>query len=330
MYEHHHPEHPIEDIHAEGLVWSLDFPAVGDQPAWTWRHYDLVNARARAILDADKDWPDDARLILTGTDETPRIIPDVDVIAGVLPTYARTGDLDEFDLVHWHFAASRERLVTARRRGARSLAAVYHQLRADFARVGAVPHGPAAVVDLCLADFARASRARLVTLADDLDAIEDTLLERRWPGRLSSLAGRIGQSRREAVILKRALLPIARVLDEMEEDAPPWVQTDEHEHTRNAVMGVLDDIAALNDRARSLQDELGSRQTDETNRRLYTVSIVTVLLLPATFVTGFFGMNTSDLPWSGEGVAHGTAYAGLACLAAVLVTLILLKWKRLL
>ena len=330
MYEDHHAEGSIDDIHADGLVWSLHFPQVGDQPSWTWLHYDLVNARARAVLEADQTWPDDVRAILTGTDETPRIVPDADVIAGVLPSYARTGDVNEFDLIHWHFAATRERLVTARRRGVRSLAAVYHQTRAAFARSGAVPHGPAAVVDLCLVDFARAARARLVTLANDLDAIEDTLLEQRWPGRLSSLAGRIGQSRREAVILKRALFPIARMLDDMEDEASHWVQTDEHEHTRNAVVGVLDDIAALNDRARSLQDELASRQADETNRRLYTVSIVTVLLLPATFVTGFFGMNTSDLPWSGEAVAHGTAYAGLACLAAVLVTLILLKWKRLL
>lgn len=38
MSEHYQPEHPIEDIHADGLVWSLDFPAVGDQPAWTRRH----------------------------------------------------------------------------------------------------------------------------------------------------------------------------------------------------------------------------------------------------------------------------------------------------
>ena len=51
--------------------------------------------------------------------------------------------------------------------------------------------------------------------------------------------------------------------------------------------GALDDITALSDRARSLQDELTTRLTEETNRRLYIVSVVTALFMPATFVTGF-------------------------------------------
>ena len=51
--------------------------------------------------------------------------------------------------------------------------------------------------------------------------------------------------------------------------------------------GALDDITALSDRGRSLQDELTTRLTEETDRRLYIVSVVTALFMPATFVTGF-------------------------------------------
>ena len=45
-----------------------------------------MNSGALVILEADKAWPDYARQVLPRTDETPHIIPDVDVIAGVLPT----------------------------------------------------------------------------------------------------------------------------------------------------------------------------------------------------------------------------------------------------
>ena len=80
----------------------------------------------------------------------------------------------------------------------------------------------------------------------------------------------------------------------------------------------------------TLQDELTTRLAEETNRRLYIVSVVTVLFIPATFVTGFFGMNTGGLLWGGDGAPHGTWFAAVACFGAVLVTLLLLRSKRML
>ena len=58
--------------------------------------------------------------------------------------------------------------------------------------------------------------------------------------------------------------------------------------------------------------------------------MVTTVLLPATFVTGFFGMNTGGLLWGGDDVPHGTVFAMLLCAAAVVSTLLVLRWRRLL
>jgi len=41
--------------------------------------------------------------------------------------------------------------------------------------------------------------------------------------------------------------------------------------------------------------------------------MVTTLGMPATFVTGFFGMNTGGLPFGGDVAPAGTLYAGLTC-----------------
>lgn len=38
--------------------------------------------------------------------------------------------------------------------------------------------------------------------------------------------------------------------------------------------------------------------TEETNRHLHILSILTTLLLPPTLVTGFFGMNVKGLPFT--------------------------------
>jgi zinc transporter len=160
--------------------------------------------------------------------------------------------------------------------------------------------------------------------------VEDGLIEDGNSAPTADLGGRLGLVRREATRLKRVLTPLSRAFHQDADELPDWAQTDDRDSAERGLHDALDDIAALQDRSRSLQDELTTRLAEETNRRLYIVSIVTTLLMPATFVTGFFGMNTGGLIWSGDGESHGTLYATAICLLAVLVTLLTLRWKRLL
>jgi len=67
------------------------------------------------------------------------------------------------------------------------------------------------------------------------------------------------------------------------------------------------DFGSLKERSRYLQDELATKMAAITNRRLFTLSILTACLLPPTLVTGFFGMNTKDLPF--QSIDGGTWYA---------------------
>lgn len=315
------------DIRPDGIVWQHTVQASPAEPAWTWHHLDLVNARARSIAETDRDWDWDHAVshILNGQDETPRILAYGNVIAGVLPSYGRGVGDEEYDLVHWRFVATPNRLLTARRHATRSLANVRNALDR-----GPIATGPADVLGLALADFARAARARLAELDNQLDLIEDGMLEHTTGSTNGASAGKLGQIRREAVVLRRGLAPVDRGLDGDGEGLPGWFDTHELDAARSAIHGVLDDIAALAERGRSLQDELTSRLADETNRRIYVMSIVTTLVMPATFVTGFFGMNTGGLLWSGDDAPRGTVFAAIACVASVLTMLALLKRKRLL
>ena len=40
--------------------------------------------------------------------------------------------------------------------------------------------------------------------------------------------------------------------------------------------------------------------TEQTNRSLHVLAIVTTVFLPATLVTGVFGMNVAGLPLTGD------------------------------
>ena len=75
------------------------------------------------------------------------------------------------------------------------------------------------------------------------------------------------------------------------------------------------EVGSLHERARLLLDEMAAKMTEITNRRLFTLSILTACLLPPTLVTGFFGMNTKDLPF--QNTDGGTWWAlGVAVVAS--------------
>jgi Mg2+ and Co2+ transporter CorA len=84
------------------------------------------------------------------------------------------------------------------------------------------------------------------------------------------------------------------------------------------------DVANLQDRARALHDEINAILTLETNDRLYVLTVITAVLLPATLVTGYFGMNTKNLPFAESD--NGSIYATLVCVVAALGALTII-WR---
>ncbi len=323
--------HPAPRL--DGLAWAFAFlpgstsalagPRPPGGPGWDWIHYDLVHSGARAAIEAEQRFPAFILRLLVGADETPRIVTDGTAVAGVLPGFVRSAGADEHEITWWRFAMVPDRLITCRRRPLRALAAI-----CDGIGGGQLPESPVALLDGAIAAFAREARRRVAVLDDELDAAEDALLDRRPSADLGGLGAQLGQARREVTVIKRALAPLARLLAEDAEELPDWAMQASHDSARSAVLGTLDDIAALHDRARSLQDELASRQAEETNRRLYIVSVVTTVVMPAALVTGFFGMNTGGMLWQDHGL--GTVFALGLCAAAMLGTLGVLRWKRLL
>jgi len=90
--------------------------------------------------------------------------------------------------------------------------------------------------------------------------------------------------------------------------------------------GLDHEIAAIQDRARLLQDEIGAKIAAETNRHLYALSLVTVFLLPPTLVAGVFGMNVTDLPFTKD--AGGFPWAIVLTLGSALLAYAVMRMLR--
>ncbi len=52
----------------------------------------------------------------------------------------------------------------------------------------------------------------------------------------------------------------------------------------------------MRDRAHLLQEEVAIKTAEQTHRNLHVLAVVTTILLPATLITGIFGMNVGGLP----------------------------------
>ncbi|MBV8471272.1 MAG: transporter, partial [Burkholderiaceae bacterium] len=151
-----------------------------------------------------------------------------------------------------------------------------------------------------------------------VDAIEDRLLV----GRLAPMRTDLGKLRRVLVRLQRLLAPEPGALFRLLRQPPPWLPEPDLAELRQAteeVSLVLRDLHALQERIKLLQDEIGAQVAEQTNRSVFTLTVVTVLALPINIVAGLLGMNVGGIPFQQSangfvwivGIVVGfTAFAG--------------------
>ena len=150
-----------------------------------------------------------------------------------------------------------------------------------------------------------------------VDRLEDRIAESADGPRLR---GEIAESRRAVVLVRRYLAPQRDALYRLRHDDATWLTTEAKTHLREVddrLVRHLEDLDEIRQRAAILQEELAALVAEQTNRNLYALSMVTVIMLPMSFVTGYFGMNTGALPF-GADHPYGTWMAsGLIGLVAL-------------
>lgn len=312
------PKQPFTDApEAElspGLVWAFRFdrdgaaeecsqfayPAetfdAGDDEGWSWLHFNLSDARVCDFLREKADTlPPEALELLTSSGGHQQLHVYEDCIYGVFAdlVYRLDGLTDEMGLLH--FAAKGNILLTGRREGLNSLEIVRQKLRS-----GRVAKSPAALLEMILEKVARGVELRAEDLANEVDTIEERLIVEVSDNHPKELA----RVRRLTVRLHRLLSTqrsmIARFDQRSRRDANTVLALRSSDLAQR--LDWLDhEIIALRDRAHLLQEEVSMRMTDQTNKNLQLLTIVTTVLLPASVIASIFGMNVGGLPLEQDG-----------------------------
>lgn len=165
------------------------------------------------------------------------------------------------------------------------------------------------------------------TMARQLNVDIQAADDRFHNGRTDGAANDVRDLRRRAARINRVASGLCSALHRMEEF--PELSDDIRQvvgRFAQRMDGITSDISAVQAQIRALREEFDLLAAQKTNNNLYFLSLMSALLLPATLVTGFFGMNTSGLPFSGEGMGTGGA-AAIAALSS-LATWMLLRIRR--
>jgi Mg2+ and Co2+ transporter CorA len=285
---------------------------------FVWLHLDLSDPDVHALLKRLTVLNDDARKTLSGPIDSQFIEHSGDIVRGAFIDRERgvSGRLPQTDYLR--FAFGEQFLISARQRQLHAVESTIIALGA-----GRLASSPLELFETVVGHLCDELGRMIFELTTNLDQIEERIVTE---GQSLDERATLGPTRRAALRLAREVgglrSPLLR-LEVMVSDSEQDELKEAGARLARRADILAHDLSELQDRARLLQDELSAINSLVTNDRLYVLTVVTTLLLPATFVTGFFGMNTRNLPFAES--ENATIYAGALCVAASLLVLFFMR-----
>jgi zinc transporter len=228
---------------------------------------------------------------------------------------------DPEDMVSIRMWIEANRLVTVRQRKLLSA----QDIRADL-ESGLGPHSIEHLITQLISRIAD----RVSTFVEGLDERLSQLEEGFAENIDSSARSQISAIRRQAAEVRRYLAPQKEALDGLYRNIASMSRHDFANELREQAdrnTRYIEELDLLRERAMVLNEELQNLVAQEQNNRMYVLSIVSIIFLPITFVSGVFGMNVAGLP----GVTNVSSFwivaaSMLVVSLAVIVGLKIKKW----
>ncbi len=160
-------------------------------------------------------------------------------------------------------------------------------------------------------------------LEEALDVLEEDALHKPTPELLTNIA----QKKRELLNFRRIVGPQREVIAQLTRGEVPFIR----EGTRVYFRDVLDHIVRTVEMLELYRDlVLGARDiylstiSNQLNQIMKALTVITVVALPATIITSFFGMNFSaDIPGWGWVLNHAAGFwMAILVIAGTVLTLL--------
>ena len=286
---HFVPNEPARSITSEAAVAFLTAPGPAPTDEFVWLHFSLSNVATEPWLRRYLILPDTFYESLHSDIDSTHLEQDADSLVARIHDVLFDFTFDA-PVATTTLCVKPRLLVSAHVRPWRSI----DQLRAAV-QAGKVFCSPIEILARLLRDQAgvlveivRKSKTRLAPM-------EEQLLARR----ISVSRSELGSLRRMLVRLQRLLAPEPAAFFRLLNRPPDWISQDELQNLQLAAekfSSAVSDTASLVERVKQLQEELAALVSEQTNRTLFVLTMVTVLALPINLVASLFGMNVGGIP----------------------------------
>lgn len=283
-------------VSPDGSAEKIDWRHLDDEiedGAWRWIHLHRDGHRTQSWLLDGEIPPNQIAWALMAEDTRPRYTE----IDGTGLLFLRGVNLNEGaepeDMVSLRLSIDTRTIITVGLRRLRTI----DDMMEDFS-TGHVPPSPSAFIERLVNYLCQRAEPVIDELEEIIAQHElDAITEKRVPSVETRNA--FTDARQDAVILRRYLVPQAEALRTILRHEPRWLIAREVlEEAAAAHDRIIEDLDTVRERAAVLRDEMAARLAERMNEIMLALSIVSVVFLPITFVTGLFGMNVAGLPLS--------------------------------
>lgn len=292
---------------ADGAVRRLEgegggVALTGAPDEFRWLHFNLTDLRGHAwIRRAAADAPPAMLDLLLSRDPLPRGLAEGGFVGMVLSDFERDFEGEDTGrLAALHILVGPRWMITGRHSILRAPDAMRGRLAG-----GSPLDGPDQALEAALAGLTDAWGRSVGGVSAALAELEAAFFAEDRAPEMRELIG----LRRQAARAHRVIGLLRSVLHQISGQAGlPDVLGPAVSRGLTRLRGLDADVIAAQNQLKLLRDELELQAAQRSNQNIYLLSVMSALMLPATLVTGFFGMNTGGLPFAhGE----GTLAAGL-------------------
>jgi len=273
----------------EALTWLAAAPVQGGRE-FVWLHFNLADAAAEQWMRTELQLvPEFFEALKEGSRST-RIEDAADQLIAVVNDVAYEFSFEPSEIASLWLTVTQRLAISARTHPLRSI----DRLR-QAVKEGCRFDSSVALLNHLLHDQGDVLVHIVREATLQVDALEDNLQH----GKLRPKRAELGKLRRVLVRLQRLLAPEPGSLFRLLRQPPPWIASHDLDELRQSTEEfslVLRDLAALQERIKLLQEEIVAQVGEQTNRSVFTLTVVTVLALPINIIAGLLGMNVGGIP----------------------------------
>ena len=274
---------------------SPDEAATVGECRLVWIHLDINDPRTKPFLLDQLHLQELVATALTATETRPRCEP---MEEGALINLRGLSIQDEPEadpLISIRIWIGRGRIVSLGRYTLRAMPAMCAAMNAGHVK------DPGDFVAMLADQITNQLDPHVADYGDQLDECELGL----DASKAFALRRKIAEVRGKAIEYRRFVVPQRQALERLSGLECGWLEPDDRQHLTEAgdrFARMAEELESIRERAALMHEQITDLRAEQTEQRGLLVSVLALIFLPLTFLTGLYGMNVplpyQEEPWS--------------------------------